>query len=101
VRIRKLDGRQLERQGDAVQPPAQLRHGRGVGRCQREPRSHRHRTADEKLHRRRLSNHLCIGNPGGGRVKRFQRDLALLPQAQGATAGDQYGQLGAGGEEPS
>ena len=84
---------QLDRQRDAVEPGADLRHGGRVDRCQREPGAVRGRTVDEESDRLKLCQavegrqavrigHREGGHAIGGFPRNPQRFLAGGQHAQ-------------------
>ncbi len=80
----------LDRQRQAIQPHANLGHGRRVGVRNGEIRPHRLRSLDEQLHRFILAHSLRRGiGCAAGQVQRWDGELVLTAQMQRHAAGDE------------
>ena len=90
--------RQLDRQRQPVQPPADLRHRRGVLRRKGEPGPDRLRPLDEEPHRFVVEELFRRGRIHGRQRQRRHRVLALGPQPERQPAGGQHSE-GRGGRE--
>ena len=95
--------RELEREGQPVQPPADRGHGRGALRRQREAGDGGARALDKEGHRSPPQEGLRRRSPGRPILRRQgQRghgELLLAGQAQGRPAGRQHRQAGARREQ--
>jgi hypothetical protein len=92
--------RQLDREGQAVQPDAELGHCSGILAGEREVGLDRPGTLDEQRHGRHLGQRGGIPEVLGPRqFERGERELVLAVDAQRLAAGDQHLQPGAAGEQ--